>query len=230
MFDSRRAIVPVSPKDVVSSVTLRIAITDKLLDPLLSNHHNSRNHTSPQNTKWMDGTVDFGNIELPHELSMAEGILALPGILSTKSEREIVLLHIDRTPFVYQLAKLSPYELMLKIGAVQTNFGPLMFLLFYVPDPLNPQLPFTMVDCHVNPTDINSMQPWYDLANQSHWHYFIVDEDDTVQNFYEFENVYNLKDSLQQVEKMCKGMPGGDFAKVKADFCANYSLNELYDL
>lgn len=231
MSDDSRAIVSANQQGVVASVSRQIVITEKLLASLLSVQPNNRALVAnPKNTMWLDGKVDFGNIQLPSELSSAEGIIALPAVLSTTCGPEIILVHIDHSSFVHKLAKLSPYQLMLKTGAVKTNFGPLMFLLFYVPDPFNPHTPFSAVDCHINPTDIDSMAPWYGLANQTHWHYFIIDKEHDVQNFYEFENVYNLDNSLQKIEKMCKGMPIGDFEKVKADFCATYSLNDLYNM
>lgn len=67
------------------------------------------------------------------DLVSESGILPVPLIPEDRIGSEMALLLIDKTPFIYTLAKMKPFDLMLKTGMVATSHGPLAFLLFYVP-------------------------------------------------------------------------------------------------
>ena len=84
-------------------------------------------------------------------------------MLDPKVGSETVLLPLDRTPFIHELAKVKPFDLRLKAGLVRTSHGPFFFLLFYVPDPRHPETPFSAIDAHVNAYDVRHMQMWRDL-------------------------------------------------------------------
>ena len=50
--------------------------------------------------------------------------------LDTRIGEEIVLVIADHTPFLFDLASLDPFNIHLKAGAVNTESGPVIFLLF----------------------------------------------------------------------------------------------------
>ena len=156
------------------------------------------------------------------------GILPMPAILEDRIGSEMVLLLIDKTPFIYTLAKVKPFDLMLKTGMVKTSHGPLAFLLFYVPKVGTPEDPYFAHDYHLNPFDSGMMATWRDLARQSHWHLILVDADREVQGVLEFKNVYGLGETLGQMSKAVQGWEPGDFALAKEEFCGQYSLSDLF--
>lgn len=161
------------------------------------------------------------------ELQRAEGIMPWHLVLDPAVGMETVLLHLDRTPFIYKLAKVRPFDLRLKSGLMRTSHGPLLFLLFYVPDPNRPGTPFSSIDAHVNPYDPQHMIFWRNLARQSHWHLILVGEDDTLVDLFEFENTFGLSQVLDQVDATCKLVRGGNFDAAKAEFCENYTIDDL---
>lgn len=177
--------------------------------------------------KWSGGSVDFGNLPLPSYLASYEGIVPLPAMISQDVGTEITLVHIDRTSFVDELAKIKPYNLLLKSGLIMTSEGPVLFFLFTVPSPTNPKIPFTAMDCYVNPLDPKHLRPWQGLAKQSHWHYFLVDSNHDTVNFFEFENVYGLSETLQQAVDACKNMESGDFNLAKEELFNKYSIEDM---
>ena len=152
------------------------------------------------------------------------GIMFVPAILEERVGTEMTILLIDKTPFIYDLARVRPFNLRLKTGLVRTSHGPLMFLLFYVPDPKNQSSVFAMIDNHINPFDPAMIAPCRDLARQSHWHLILVDSEANVVDLFESDNVYGLGEALDQVVQACASLPHGDFQKAKAEFSLLYTL------
>lgn len=179
---------------------------------------------------WQAAPACFDFTTLPGELHFAEGILPFPVCLDPEVGTETVLLLMDRTDFIHQIAATQPFELKMKAGAVATPEGPVMFLLFWVPNPQNPAEPVVALDCHVNPLDPKSVQPWRDLARQSHWHLFLIDANQEQQGFFEFENVYGLGETLDQVQTACAGMALGHFPSAKQAFCQRCDIPTLLRL
>ena len=115
----------------------------------------------------------------------------------------------------------------MKTGFVRTGSGPLMFLLFYVPDPRRPGDVFSAIEVHANPLDVQHMHMWRDMARQSHWHLILVDANDELVSLFEFENDFGLEHTIEQVEATFRGMVGGSFDEAKAEFSATYTIDDL---
>lgn len=177
--------------------------------------------------KWSNGLANFDFSQIDRQILSYEGIMPIPSVIDPLVGSEMVLLLIDHTPFIYELAKTRPFRLLLKTGLVKTSHGPVMFLLFTIPNPLPGQPPLLHIDAHANPFDIQHMTVWRDLSRQSHWHLFLVDAKQAQAGFFELENTYNLDATLSKVMKVCQGMPQGNFWLAKAEFCEKYSLEDL---
>jgi hypothetical protein len=180
------------------------------------------------NNKWTHGTVHFVLPPLPPQFRTAEGIVPWRLALDPKVGSEMVLLLLDRTPFVHDLAKINPFDLRLKTGLVRTSHGPLCFLLFYIPDPTRPGSVYLAIDAHMNPLDTEHLVAWRDLARQSHWHLVLVGANDKLVDLFEFENGFDLGEALDQIDTACSSMAGGgSFDEAKAEFAASYSIENL---
>ena len=132
------------------------------------------------------------------DLVPESAVVPMPVILEDQIGTEMALMLIDKTPFIYTLANVKPFNLMLKTGIVETSHGPLAFLLFYVPQPGSPDDPYFAHDCHLNLSDPAVMATWRDLARQKYWHLILVDSERVVQDVLEFENLYGLGESLRE--------------------------------
>jgi hypothetical protein len=179
------------------------------------------------NNKWPGGPVRFDFTKLPSEFDSAEGMMPVPLTLDDRIGTETVLILFDPTDFIHQLAAARPFDLMMKSGMVDTDYGPLMFILFWIPNTEDPNEPLTAVECHVNPLDPQHMSTWRDLARQSHWHLFLLDADNQQQGFFEFENVYGLGETLDRVAEASQGMESVDFMLAKQEFCNLYDVSTL---
>ena len=158
------------------------------------------------------------------------GIVPMPVALEDRIGTEMALLLIDKTPFIYTLAKVKPFDLLLKTGMVETSHGPVAFLFFYVPNVASPDDPYFSHDHHLNPFNLGLMATWRDLARQSHWHLILVDSEREVQGVLEFGNVYGLGEALDAMTNAVSDFQPGDFALAKQEFCEQYSLKDLLDL
>lgn len=161
------------------------------------------------------------------DLVPESGVLPMPVVLEDRIGSEMALLLIDKTPFIYILAKVKPFDLMLKTGMVETSHGPLAFLLFYVPNPAIPDDPYFAHDCHLDPFNSGMMATWRDLARQSHWHLILIDAEREVQGVLEFKNVYGLGEAIAAITNATSEMQPGDFALAKEEFCEQYSMKDL---
>lgn len=180
------------------------------------------------NNKWTFGNTKFTGITVPDPYKNFDGIFTLNVILDKSIGSEVVLYIRDETDFIYDISKVKPFELFMKSGIVRTDYGPLLFLLFFIPDPRFEDRPFAMFDIHLNPLKQEFLLPFYDLSRQSHWHLFLLNKKNEQVGFFEFENNYRLYQALQDVEEACKGMKSIDFWKAKEEFMNKYSLEELY--
>ncbi len=182
------------------------------------------------NNKWRKEKCTFDINPLPEHFTGKEGIIPMNMVMDTSIGTETALLLIDRTPFIYDLKKVRPFVLNLKSGLVRTSHGPLLFLLFHVPDPIRKNVPFVTIDAHVNPLDRQHLMIWKDLAQQSHWHLVLVDSAEKVVDAFEFENSFGLGETLDAVQTACENMRMGSFDDVKIEFSKRYSITDLYNM
>jgi hypothetical protein len=174
--------------------------------------------------------LELGDYPILDMVPASGGIVPMLVVLEEHIGTEMVLFLIDKTPFIYTLAKVKPFELMLRIGMVATSHGPVAFLLFYVRNRDEPDNPFFTYDLHLNPFNARMMTTWRDLARQSHWHLLLVDGAKEVVGFLEFANVYGLGEALAAIAKACCDLQPGDFNLAKQEFCDRYSLKDLFEL
>jgi hypothetical protein len=178
--------------------------------------------------KWSHGQTEFVLPPLPAHLRGKEGLLPLDLVVDPQVGKEVALFLLDPTPFIHDLAALNPLTLQLKSGLYNTSYGPLLFLLFYVPDPIEPDRIFVGFDLHVNPFEVTHLEVWRQLARQTHWHLVLVGGDGQLVDFYEFENTYNLDRTLDYAVEATRGMPHGSFDMAKQEFISSVSVEDLF--
>lgn len=177
----------------------------------------------------LSGKAHFELGECPLFDLVPDAVIApMPAILEDRISTEMALFLIDKTPYIYTLAKVKPFDLMLKTGMVETSHGPVAFLIFYVPNAADPGHFFFVHDCHLNPFNPSMMATWRDLARQSHWHLILIDGKKEVVGVLEFENVYKLGVALDAMTKAVGEMHPGDFNLARQEFCEQYSLPDLF--
>ena len=157
-----------------------------------------------------------------------DGLTPMPVIMDITVGEEVALYWLDRNPFVHELAAIRPFQFFLRSGLFRSDFGPLMWMLFYVPNPAGDPQPFASVECHLNPSELSQISLWRRLAHQTHWHLTLLGAGDEVADFFEFENCFGLADTLDTMEEACRGMRVIDFMRAKQEFWDTYGMDDLY--
>jgi hypothetical protein len=163
-------------------------------------------------------------------LPESDGLVPLSAVIDFTVGDEVALYWRDSTSFITELSSIHPFQLHLRVGLFRSDFGPLMWMLFFVPNPRTSPQPFASMECHLNPHSPSQLALWRRLANQTHWHLSLVDGKSKIINFFEFENVYGLDTALDSVERVCTGMPVTDFMRAKQHFWDTYSMDDLYSM
>ena len=101
-------------------------------------HHQSERMSSNHQNKWRHGLTHFEIPPLDDRMGMRDGFLPLPVILDPTVGEEVALIARDQTPFMEELRQVNPFRLMLKNGCARNTFGPVVFLLFWVQNPIDP--------------------------------------------------------------------------------------------
>lgn len=180
--------------------------------------------------KWKGENPFFNHPELPDKLMQCNALFPLRTILDPSFGSQITLILVDQTDFIYELGKINPFALYLQTGYVKTKYGPLLFLLFFIPNLTQPNKPFYMHDEYVNSLDPTMMAIWKDLSRQKYWHLFLIDKHREQVRFFEFINEYELSEALDISYENSKNEVCIDFKLVKQEFCNLYSLEDLYKL
>ncbi|WP_257291773.1 hypothetical protein, partial [Endozoicomonas sp. ONNA1] len=110
-------------------------------------------------------------------------------------------------------------------GMVNTSYGPVFFIVFYFPDPRTSSK--ISYETLIDPFNLQQVSIYQRLASQLYWHVAIADDTGKVANFFEFPNQYNLDETIQQVLSACANFEPVNFDMAKAEFMANYSIDDL---
>jgi hypothetical protein len=183
-----------------------------------------------QNTRFTLGPRKFEVLDFPPGIPGQGGLLPVPAIIDPTVGEEIALYWADPTPFIHELAAVRPFQLFMRSGLFRSEHGPLMWLLFFVPNPQPEPQPYAMMECHINPSEPRQVATWRRLANQSHWHLTLMGAGSEVFGFYEFENTFALDDALDMMEQACRDMNVTDFLAAKQEFWGTFTLEELFEM
>jgi hypothetical protein len=181
-----------------------------------------------KNTKWRHGPASFKPPRFPEAFANAGGLVPIKAVINIEVGEEVVLYVLVSNPLLGRLAKIKELQLRLNSGVARNEFGPLGFLLFWVPYRNSPGNALAIFDLYVNISNPALMALWTELAYQSHWHVFLLDEKDRQQNFWEFTNTFRLSQALKDITDFCKGVPLLDFDRAKEKFIAETTLEALH--
>lgn len=89
---------------------------------------------------------------------------------------------------------------------------------------------FAGFENYINLYNPRILTTYFELARQSHWHLFLVGGGNEVVDVFEFENCYELEDTLNRAVKMTRNSPRGDFMLAKKEFMNTFSMEDLFQM
>ncbi len=161
---------------------------------------------------------------------MRDGFLPLPVVLDPAVGEDVALFVRDQTPFMEELSRVKPFRLMVKNGCARNEFGPVVFLLFWVENPMIPGTPFAAWDCYLDPKNDSQVRMWRALASQTHWHLFLIGTAGQQRGFFEFENNYDLGGALDFFDESCRDIATIDFNRAKRRFMDEHAMEDLFQM
>jgi hypothetical protein len=170
---------------------------------------------------------DFPNLD--ESMGSRDGFIALKAVIDETIGEEVVLFIRDQTPFMDKLKAVTPFRFMMQNGIVKTKYGNLVFFLFWVEDPENSKKPFSMWDWYVSPVEGYSSNLLDKMSRQTHWHLFLVGQNNQQENFFEFQNTYDLGTILSSIKEVGVIQSPEDLANAALEFQSKYTLEEMYN-
>ena len=152
------------------------------------------------------------------------GILFEEVSLDARIGAEAVALLIDPEADGLLGARL---DLNLKAGIAPTRYGPIMFLIWWVP-PFVDGLPSTLYEQVMNSLNPKTAVILRRLADQTHLHVLVIGPDGQVCNLFEYQNVFgfeNLAIGASAARISWQGV--SDFKLARRRFAEEYSLHDL---
>lgn len=155
----------------------------------------SNENTFSLNNQWSIGKTKWARLPLPEHVFQQACVIPFPAMLDPHIGTETILCIIDPTDFIHELSAVKPFQLFISMGLIKTNYGPVVYVLYHVPNPNSPE-PVVILEQTLNPFDAKMLAPYHDLARQSHWHVFLVDGAGNEVSWFEFENNFRAASSL----------------------------------
>jgi len=181
------------------------------------------------NNKWKLGDVQFVLPELPDDFMVQDGIYYLRLVFDQSVGEEVTLIIYDTTDFIEELSRLKPFDFYCSGIAVETAHGPLLTLLFSVLDPNDTNSAFAIYDKPVDVSKPQLIEPWLQLAGQSHLHLLLAGKNHEIKGFFEFENNFGFE-SIAEIVKAIKPDITQEYSKAEQDYFDKYSLEYLYEV
>lgn len=166
---------------------------------------------------------------LPHfslsELPAGAGVLFEEVALHPSVGREAVALLIDPEPEPLLLG--STLDLRLKAGLASTKYGPVLFMIWWIPPIVNGR-PVAFYEQVMNPLYSRTATVLKRLAEQSHLHFLVIDDSGDVRNILEYRNNFSFDQILAGAEGARVAWHGHDeFSRAKQAYEQMYEIDEL---
>jgi hypothetical protein len=175
------------------------------------------NRLSPQRRDW--SALAFNG------LPPGSGVLFEEVTLDQRIGSEAVALLID--PEADQMVLKGTLDLNLKTGIVATSYGPVLFLIWWIP-PIKDGRPTAFYEQVMNPLYPNTSEVLRRVSEQSQLHVVLVDATGQVVTVFEFQNNFGFDKVCAGVDAVRVSWKGPhDFASAKAAYEEEYEVEDV---
>lgn len=175
-------------------------------------------------------TNQIQTINLPTNLKGISGIIALPvkeSVIYDPLSSTILCIQ-DSEKNIVDLSRIEQPHLEVRVGAVNTSYGIIGYMLFVICDLRNQTDKFTY-EVLINPGNISTYKEYLSIDKQNCWEVFVV-HGSSVLNIFTFDNVYNIGEGINEALKACETKPCIDFDSAKQEYFSLYSIEELLEM
>jgi hypothetical protein len=158
-------------------------------------------------------------------LRSGSGVLFEEVTLEARIGSEAVALLIDPEPD--ESLKKAKLNLNLKSGMVETPYGPVVFLIWWVPSIINGK-PSVYYEQVMNPLYPKTSNVLSRLSGQTHLHVLVVGSGGRVTNLFEYRNIFGFEKLLMGATAARVAWRGADdFNLAQRSYEKDYSIDVL---
>jgi hypothetical protein len=165
---------------------------------------------------------------LPPQLQDLPGIFKATVTCDPAVGPETVLILNDPSPFLRELETLHPFTLNLNTNVMTTEYGAILVLVFWMPAPGTPSVPFAAYEHYVNISNPSHIDGYIPFTRLNEIRLFLCDGRNTTKS-HVFPNVW--KDDLTELFQQARGIahiyPCGNFDAAKASIQKYYTTQDL---
>ena len=182
-----------------------------------------------KNNKWPEEVSHFVVPQTP------PGFFTNPGIyhLQIKAFEEVgyetLLILYDDTDFINEIAAVQPFQFELSPFAVNTTYGPIAGFLFWVVSPSNRNEPFCLFDKPIDISKAYSLEPWKELAGQTHLHLLLLNKQQEIVDLFEFPNSFTFDEAIEIFQNLDKNRIV-NYDMAENEYFDRYPLRYLYEV
>jgi hypothetical protein len=155
------------------------------------------------------------------------GLMPVPVGLPGAAGVEVLLCLRVAETLAKELKRVGLVRLRVTGGHRVTPFGPIGFLVFWVPAPRSKSQPWTGFSFPINPFVAKEVELWRILAAQTFWHVYLMGKNDRLHDEYDLENSHDLDVTLDAIEAARGAAPMTDAARARAWFDEHCSVSQL---
>jgi hypothetical protein len=181
------------------------------------------------NNKWQQGLAHFEIPTIQLSFLVSDGIYITPLVRDETIGEEMILIIFDQTDFIYELSNVIPFRFYIAGLGLNTSYGPLLSLFFYIKDPHNERVSFAIYDKPIDISNQIHIQPWVTIAKQSHIHLILIDKNYKIVNLFEFKNDFNIHKTLSCIPDLGPESVI-DFNQAMQEYFNEYNLPDLFNL
>lgn len=180
-----------------------------------------------RNNQWTRGPIELELPPLPSRLQDISGCLLQTGTFDDTVGEEAFLVILD-TDFAWRDPEDEEgLELRLKSGIAQTGHGLLGFLIWVLVE--NDER-VAYFEQYLDPDNEDTLRILTLAGEQDYLKVvFCNSSSGLVEDFLEYENVYELGDLSTSLAEMTDEVPGGSFEEAQQEFMTEYPVEALLD-
>ena len=157
-----------------------------------------------------------------------DGWFVEPATIDPEVGEEVVIFLRAQASKIEKLCRIEPF-LGIRPGIWRNLYGQVGYILFWLSAPKTPDVPMaSSVKCF-DPHSEEELSLWRRLADQGHWHLFLVTGNE-MRDFIYFDNNFDLDKGLKQIAEWRTRVPEGYPIKTRELFMEQLSVEDLMSM
>jgi hypothetical protein len=157
-----------------------------------------------------------------------DGLFVKPATIDAEVGEEVVIFLRDKAPKINEIIRLQTM-LYVKSGVIRNFYGPLCWIIFRLVKQNKAETPIVSFLKYFNPHSRDEVAFWRRLADQDHWHLFLVVANE-MRHYITYHTNFDLDKKLDEMLGECESSPMKDPGLAVKLFMKQNSAEDLWNL